>query len=260
LHWALPRLGLRVAAYRRVRGQVEKRVRRRIAALALDGVAAYRARLAEDPQEWDVLRSLCGITISRFYRDRTLWDAVCDRVLPALAAAARSAGRDCLRCWSLGCASGEEPYTLAIAWQLALAERYPEVRLTVLATDVDEHMLSRARRAEYEAGSLRELPAGWRELAFEQAGELYRLHERFRDAVQLQRQDVRLSVPEGEFALILCRNNVFSYFDAQEQQRALQQLTACLPDGSFIVVGKDEQLPTGSALHAWHTKLRIYQR
>jgi chemotaxis protein methyltransferase CheR len=260
MQWALPRLGLRVAAYRRVGGQVEKRVRRRIAALALDGVAAYRARLAEDPQEWNVLRSLCGITISRFYRDRTVWDAVCDRVLPALAAATRSAGGEHLRCWSLGCASGEEPYTLSIAWQLALAERYPEVRLTVLATDVDEHMLSRAMRAEYEAGSLREMPTAWRELAFEQAGETYRLHERFRGGVQLQQQDVRSSVPEGEFALILCRNNVFSYFDPQEQQRALQQLTACLSDGAFMVIGKDEQLPPGSPLHAWDPKLRLYQR
>ena len=51
LQWALPRMGLRWAGYRRVRGQVEKRVRRRIAALALDGVAGYRARLAEDPDE-----------------------------------------------------------------------------------------------------------------------------------------------------------------------------------------------------------------
>lgn len=260
LQWALPRMGLRWAGYRRVRGQVEKRVRRRIAALALDGVAGYRARLAEDPDEWEVLRGLCGITISRFYRDREVWDALCDRVLPALAEAACSVGRDCLRCWSLGCASGEEPYTLAIAWQLALAPRYPGLRLDVIATDVDAHMIARGERAEYEDGSLRELPAEWREIAFDQDGELYRLRETFRDAVQLRQQDVRASLPEGEFALILCRNNAFSYFDDAEQERVLERVHACLNDGGFLVLGKDEHLPARSDLRLGDARLGIYQR
>lgn len=260
LQWALPRMGLRWAGYRRVRGQVEKRVRRRIAALALDGVAAYRARLAEDPDEWDVLRALCGVTISRFYRDAVMWNALRDQLLPELAAAANAAGRTRLRCWSLGCASGEEPYTLAIAWQLALAPRYPGLCLDVIATDADAHMIARAERAEYESGSLRELPDEWREQAFERVGELYRLDDRFRAAVQLQEQDARIGVPDGRFALILCRNNVFSYFDEALQGQTLDRLCDCLQGGGFLVLGKGEAPPAGSDLRAWDVELGIYQR
>ena len=84
LQWAVPRLGLRWAGFRNVRGQVEKRVGRRVAELALPDLAAYRARLQADPAEWEVLRGLCGVTISRFYRDRRVWDAIIDEVRTSL--------------------------------------------------------------------------------------------------------------------------------------------------------------------------------
>jgi chemotaxis protein methyltransferase CheR len=108
LQWALPRLGLRWAGFRRVRGQVRRRVRRRVAALGLEDLDAYRAYLDAHPEEWEVLDALTPITISRFYRDRDVFARLEDDVLPALASAAAAAGRDGLRCWSAGCASGEE--------------------------------------------------------------------------------------------------------------------------------------------------------
>lgn len=74
----------------------------------------------------------------------------------------------------------EEPYTLSIAWALDLAQRYPGLRLRILAADVDEHVLHRARVAEYAAGSLRELPAGWVDQAFEPYGERFAIATDFR--------------------------------------------------------------------------------
>src|SRR5262245_9646541 len=149
LQWALPRLGLRWEGYRRVRGQVVKRIRRRITQLGLANATAYRARLEADSAEWQVLRGLCVVTISRFYRDRGVWDALAGQALATAADAAVAARDEALRCWSIGCASGEEPYTLSIVWRLVLAPRYPGLRLRVLATDVDERVLARARAAAY---------------------------------------------------------------------------------------------------------------
>src|SRR5215831_12651617 len=213
LQWAAPRLGLRWAGYRNVRGQVEKRVGRRVAELALPDLAAYRARLQADPAEWQVLSGLCGVTISRFYRDRRVWEAIIDDVLAPAADAALAAGEAELGCWSLGCASGEEPYTLAIAWELKVAARYPALRLAVVGTDFDERVLARARAAEYEAGSLRELPEDWRDQAFERQGDLLRLRDRYRAGVELRHEDVRVTLPERRFRVVLCRNLVFTYFD-----------------------------------------------
>src|SRR3989304_6160796 len=85
LQWALPRLGLRWPGYRRVRGQVCKRIDRRIQTLALSGPAADKVYLSEHATEWAALDALCSIPISRFYRDRAVFDALGEQILPELA-------------------------------------------------------------------------------------------------------------------------------------------------------------------------------
>src|SRR5215216_2117445 len=153
LRWALPRLGLRWQGFRRVRRQVCRRVSRRIAELGLAEADAYRAYLEGIEEEWDVLAGLCRVTISRFWRDRAVFEGLRDEVLPELGPA--------LSAWSAGCASGEEPYSLV----LAAAEA--RVGIHVIATDVDPVLLERARRACYQESSLRDLPAHLRTRAFE---------------------------------------------------------------------------------------------
>jgi chemotaxis protein methyltransferase CheR len=181
----------------------------------------YRARLQAEPAEWSVLDGLCGVTISRFYRDRGVWDALRDDVLPALAAMAVETGEETLRCWSIGCASGEEPYTLSIVWRLGVAGRYPGLRLHVLGTDSGERVLERAHAGMYSSATLRDLPWSWRERAFERHGDLFRLRDEFRAAVELQQADIRRSLPDGMFRLMLCRNLVFTYFDEALQSETL---------------------------------------
>ena len=165
LQWALPRLGMRWHGFRKVRGQVCKRLRRRLTELGLDDVAAYRAHLERHPGEWETLEQLTHITISRFDRDRGAFAFLQEEVFPALANEVSARGSDTLEVWSAGCASGEEPYTIAIIWELELAMRHPAIEIRILATDVDDVMLTRARRGCYTAGSLKELPERWRAAA-----------------------------------------------------------------------------------------------
>ena len=149
LQWALPRLRMRWAGFRKVRRQVSRRIDRRLRELELPDVAAYRSYLEERHQdtddEWRILDSLCRITISRFYRDRGLFDQLADVVLPELAEQAMTQGRPGLRCWSAGCASGEEVYTLRILWNLRLQPRHRQLGLHVLGTDTDSFLLERAK-------------------------------------------------------------------------------------------------------------------
>lgn len=127
LQWALPQLGLDWRGFRKVRRQVCRRIAARIRALGLADTAAYRERLESDRAEWPALAGLCTIPISRFYRDREVFDCLGAAVLPALAEAARKRGAERLECWSAGCASGEEPYTLALQWRMTLAASFPEL-------------------------------------------------------------------------------------------------------------------------------------
>jgi chemotaxis protein methyltransferase CheR len=252
LQWALPRVGLRWAGFRKVRRQVCRRLQRRVGALGLAGLDAYRAYLDAHPEDWAQFEALTPVTISRFYRDRAVFARLEDAVLPALAA-----GRDRLTAWSAGCASGEEAYTLALLWEEALAARFPALRLGILATDVDPAMLRRAREATYEQSSLRELPAPWRERGFVRRGGRYALRPRYRRLVHVRRHDLRTSPPAGPFDLVLCRNVAFTYFEPELQRAVLARLIEALRPGGALVIGLHEQLPLG--LEPWPGARAVYR-
>lgn len=264
LRWALPRLRMRWKGFRKPRDQVCKRIGRRMEELGLRTVDAYRARLESRPEEWDVLDALCRVTISRFYRDRGVWDHLRTEALPDLAASVRPGGS--LRAWSAGCGSGEEPYTLSLAWALDVGERHPGVELRVVATDAEPAVLKRARRACYPEGTLRELPEAWRREAFVRSGaaddpDPFCLRERFTRAVELRREDVREVMPAGPFLLILCRNLVFTYFDEKLQRRLLHRILERLAPGGRLVLGAHEELPGGTwSLEPAGPGVPIFQR
>jgi chemotaxis protein methyltransferase CheR len=264
LQWALPRMGLRWAGFRRVRRQVCRRLRGRVAELGLPGLPAYRARLLADPREWAVLDGLTPITISRFARDRAVHAALEHDVVPALAAAARADGRERLRAWSAGCASGEEPASLALLWNLALAAGHPGLTLAVLATDVGDAVLERARRAVYEPGSLRELPAPWIDGGFDRRPDgTLALRAEHRALVTVRRHDVRAAPPDGAaaFDLVLCRNLAFTYFAPAVQRAVLAGLATALRPGGALVIGLHERLPGAAAPFApWPDARAVLRR
>ncbi len=247
LQWALPQLHLSWPGFRKVRRQVCRRIDRRRAELGLADLAAYRARLAAKRDEWTVLDEMCRITISRFARDRAVWVELAADVLPRLASEARLAGRTSVRAWSAGCGAGEEPFTLAIAWELAVAPWWPGLALDVVATDIDEVQLGRAAVASFPPGALRELPDEWRRAAFDETGGELRLRDRFRARILFARHDIRTTPPAGPFDLVLCRNLAFTYFDEPVQRQAAASLRGVLRTGGVLVVGIHEQVPSGAA-------------
>jgi chemotaxis protein methyltransferase CheR len=188
LQWALPQLELRWPGFRKVRRQVCKRLKQRMRDLGLDNYSAYRVRLEVDPAEWRIFDECCHITISRFFRDRGIFEVVRRQVLPAIAARAERDGRDA-QIWSAGCASGEEPYTLKILWDVEIARGYPGVSLSIVASDVDKAMLARAREGCFERTSLHELPSPLIELAFDGLGPQYCVKPKHRESIEFLDQD-----------------------------------------------------------------------
>jgi chemotaxis protein methyltransferase CheR len=260
LRSALPALGLRWSGYRRVHRTLCKRLRRRLVELGLADLDAYRAQLAADPDERARLDALCRIPISRFWRDRAVFEALGGQVLGALAE--RCAGRAAreLRAWSCGCASGEEPYSLRLLWRVEVQPRWPALGLRILATDVDAHLLARARAGCYPAGSLKELPPGLREGAFEQRNGRFCVRPELRTGVTFLRQDVRVEQPPGPFDLVLCRNLVFTYFDRAHQAALLERLVGRLRPGGCLVIGHSERLPVARPdLEPWAPDLPIFR-
>ncbi|WGR98579.1 hypothetical protein MTX26_30885 [Bradyrhizobium sp. ISRA443] len=241
LQWALPQLDMHWPGFRKVRHQVCKRVRRRIATLGLNGFAAYRERLESDVQEWRALDQFCHVTMSRFFRDRGVFDCLRTGILPAIAERARSERRPA-RCWSAGCASGEEPYSIRILWDIGLSCAVPNKEMLIVATDIEDVLLARARSGCYDRASLREVPPELIPHAFKRDGSRFCIHDEYRQGVMFVKQDLRSEAPAGPFDIILCRHLAFTYFAPSLRQKVLRMMAERLTPNGFLVVGSHEQL------------------
>jgi chemotaxis protein methyltransferase CheR len=261
LQWALPRLGRRWEGYRKVRRQVCRRVWRRVGELGLASFAEYRSHLEHHPNEWPVLDAMTDITISRFYRDKAVYDFLRSDVLPTLIEDARKSGRSSVRVWSAGCANGEEPYTLTIIRELALPGTTGDIALNILATDIKPLVLRRADQARYPPSALRDLPPELRSAAFEQDGDELALRPRFRRGVTLARHDIRSGPPDGPFDLVLCRYLAFTYFDDTGQREMLRALARVMRPSGALVLGNREAPPAGeTGFCPWAPRLRVFRR
>ena len=260
LQRALPRLRMRWPGFRKVRRQVCKRINRRIRELRLNDLEAYSEYLQVYQDEWIYLDSLCRISISRFYRDKGVFDCIGDKVLPALAQTTANSG-DKIKCWSAGSASGEEAYTIALVWQFVLSLDYPDMDIQITGTEVDSNLLERAERACYLQSSVKDLPEKWLSQAFNRTGKQYCLYPEFREKVNFISQDIRLAVPDGPFHIVLCRNLAFTYFDINLQKEVLGRIFDSLLDGGALVIGNHESLPGEvTYFRTWISNMGIYRK
>ncbi len=246
-------------------GYKDKCVRRRIAvrmrACGVHTYDDYRTLLDGSPAENERLRDALTINVTRFYRNADTWNLLRREVLPALL----DPGRTDVRVWSAGCASGEEPYTLAMlaASHLDTAGRGDELaRFGVDATDIDRVSLDRARAACYGTGGLTEMPADVARPYFETAGTERRVVDRVRRRVRVCRLDLSRDRPiRTDYHLILCRNVVI-YFDRALQERLFRTFADALAPGGYLVLGKVETLfgPARDRLTLVDPRERVYRR
>jgi chemotaxis methyl-accepting protein methylase len=219
-------------------GCLRRRLAVRMRACRTPTYAAYAAHLEAHPAEWARLLAALTINVTQFFRNPEVWEALATRVVPALW---RVPGP--LRIWSAGCASGEEPWGLAMLFHAHAAavgavDQLPRVAIT--ATDIDVTVLAAAAAAQYRPAALREMPATLREtyLVGEPATVIPALHP----LVRFVRHDLHLDPPlPGRFHLIVCRN-VLIYFEPSAQDAVLQRFHTALVPGGQLVVGNSEAL------------------
>ena len=245
LRWAVARLGLRWTGLRAFRGTVRKRLTKRMNELGLGDLRAYRERIECEPDETAVLEAMCRIPISRLYRDAEVFDLLAKELLPERARFAERERRSVVRVWSAGCASGEEPTTIAVVWHVDVAPAHPGLTLDLVATDADAGMIARAERGAYGPGSVRELPPRLRDLAFRHEGSLLVARPELRRGITFRVEDLRRSMPDGPFDVVLCRNMLLTYIDESQHLPLLEAMIARLLPCGVLVVGSRETMPAG---------------
>lgn len=241
---ALTRLGLNFSEKRR--SELERAIRQAFAASTFAVLADYLAHLREAPRgDIEVERLINAMTVceTHFFRDAGQCDALYRDVLPAIIERRRSLRT--LRIWSAGCASGEEPYSIA----MFLRDLLPDVdewSITILGTDVNTGALDRARKAVYGDWAFREERAKqWRSRFFTPTANRYRL----KPAVQRMVTFANINLAEPNYPsyetntmfldLILCRN-VTIYFSEVVTRQVIDRYYQALVEGGWLVVGHSE--------------------
>jgi chemotaxis methyl-accepting protein methylase len=208
------------------------------------------------------LKDALTINVTRLYRNPETWDKLRNLVLPDLLKT-REGG---VKVWSAGCSSGEEPYTLAIC----LAEEAERAgratwatRSTILATDIDEIVMAKARAGKYPIASFLEMPKELATKYFRGVGADDReVVPAIKRMVEVRRQDLlREAAPGSGFDLVVCRNVVI-YFDRDGQERLFERFANSLAPGGYFLLGKVETLigPARDMLELVDVRERIYRR
>ncbi len=227
---------------------LEARVEDRTAALGLGSPADYVDLVVSAGQaaELDLLLESLRVGETRFFRHAGHVAALRDAVIPELRKR-RPGSR--IRAWSAGCASGEEAYTLAVL----LRELMPGSRfkIDVLGTDLSARAIAAARRAEYPAGALDQVPEDWRRRAFapvpgapeDAAGRpgRYRAVADIARCVTFQRRNLLAGPYPEDVDIIWCRN-VFIYFTEEARQKVVSRLVGSLSRDGVFFVGYSETL------------------
>ena len=241
-------------------GCLRRRIGVRMRARGVGNFAAYSALLDRDPAEWEPLLDALTINVSRLFRDRDVYTAIARDVVPAVWAMPGAS----LRVWSAGCAGGEEPYSLAALFHrhaTARGETDALHRLHILASDIDNASLDRARRGMYRATAFTDAPDALHRRYFS-PDDPSGVAPELRALVTFEKRDLLRAVgPRGPLHLIACRNVVI-YFDPPAQQALFARFHEALAPGGFLVLGKVETL-LGAARKLFDTvdhRHRIFRR
>jgi chemotaxis protein methyltransferase CheR len=198
------------------------------------------------------------VSISRFFRDRKLWQIMQGELLPLL----MQNTSQVINVWSAGCASGEEIYSFKILWE-GLRESYPDISDTyILATDMRAEYLERAKAAVYPRSSMREVPEVIRSTYFETiARGRYALRSWVKDGIVWQVHNLLSNPPGIAFDLIFLRNSLLTYYVDEFKIPAIKRIVNSLASGGFLIIGIHERMPIKVVdLKPWEENTIIFQK
>jgi two-component system, chemotaxis family, CheB/CheR fusion protein len=223
------------------RSTLLRRIQRRMQLNGNRTLDAYLSQLRHEPAEAGALFNDLLIGVTSFFRDREAWEGLAEQVIPHLFEG--KAPEDTVRVWSIGCATGEEAYSLAILLleHAATLQRPPGARpgLQVFASDLDDNALHKARDGVYpeaiEADVSPERLARW----FVKEGHYYRVRQELRDVVLFSNHSVLRDPPFSRLDLISCRN-LLIYLSRDLQENVFRIFRYALQPQSYLFLGSAE--------------------
>ncbi len=258
--------GIDLSRYRR--HTVERRISNRMARLQAADPETYLELLKSDPHECDSLVNNIGINVSSFFRNPVVFEIIEQSVLPLIITRKRASNSREIRIWSIGCAAGEEAYSVAILVHQAFEKEQGSWKPYIFATDMDSDALEKAGTGIYQRQSLATTKLGILDKYFISKGSMYEVCPFIKDIVHFSLDDCtsfRTIAPAesvfGSFDMVLCRN-VLIYFSKELQKNVFDKLYKAIGPRGYLILGDSESLSweIESKFEATDGRNRIFQK
>ncbi|RKZ05689.1 protein-glutamate O-methyltransferase CheR [bacterium] len=236
------RFGLDFSNYRA--SALKRRLQIRMNALGIDSIPLYIEYLKSTNGEIAHLLDTITIHVTEFFRDRSVFEYMNDKIMPEIIGNKSRRFDTCLRIWSAGCSSGEETYSLAIIAFDSIERLGSDLRLRIYGTDISRKACKRAKAGAYPAAKLANVPKRMIHRYFDESDGEYVVKESLKRRVKIVAHDLVMDDPFKEIDLVFCRN-VFIHFNAIVRNKVLEKFAEALKPGGFLVLGKSEAI-TGS--------------
>src|SRR5664280_1501148 len=224
-------LGIDLSRYRPA--QVWRRVNGFAAARGIPDADELVVRVRLDATLRQAFMDMLTINVSEFFRNPEVWDALAEQYLRPMFRSQAS-----LRIWSAGCSLGFEPFTIA----MLAREIAPFAHVYILATDVDETSLSKARKATFTEAQMAGVSPARQRRFFRRTDSSWQVRPEIQALVTFRRQDLVTDPCEGPFDIVVCRNVVI-YFTEQAKTDLYGRLHDCLRPGGILFLGATEAIP-----------------
>ncbi|MFQ5560345.1 MAG: CheR family methyltransferase [Nitrospinota bacterium] len=259
-NYLLKERGFSISGYKP--GYIARRVAIRINSTRSSTFRKYFELLKDEPEELSLLYDTLTVNVSSFFRNREVFESIKTKVFPEMVRRKRREGASTIKIWSLGCSTGEEPYSLNILLKKSLSFRLKGFDVGIFATDIDNEALLQAKKGLYGADVFTDNDSGVLRSAFRKRGDTFQIRDAFKRGITFKKQDIfELKPMQEKFDLILCRN-VLIYFTKIVHRDVLGYLADHLPVHGVLVLGKAEVLLNPQDTRFEHIDLenRIYKK
>ena len=235
-----------------------RRIARHLQIHELEDISAYLHLLREKPGEMQSLVKNLLINVTNFFRDKDAFEALEKEVIPKLFE--NKTGKDQVRVWSAGCASGEEAYSLAIVLSEYASGLPDPPKLQVFATDVDDEAIAEARDNRYPETIEADVSPERLRRFFIKEGNRYKVKKDVRELILFAPHNILRDPPFSRLDLVVCRN-LLIYLNRETQDKVLQIFHFALNAGGQLFLGNSESAEGLSANYSpVNKKFRIYSR
>ncbi len=217
----------------------------------------YLNYLKHNEDEIAELRDLLTVNVTKFKRDKDVWKLIEDEVIPQMIKKKEEDILKNIKVWSAGCATGEEPYSLAISYLNNNPSE--DLKFKVTATDLDGEALDFAKKGTYPEKSVKNLSKNEKRKYFDLKNENWVLDDKVKDLVDFKELDIFETSFTKKFDLILCRN-LMIYFSNESKTELMMRLAESLNRGGFLILGMAENLraPARDHLETYDLRKRIF--